>query len=192
MVGRNLSSRLHVDDASLGSVWISHWGSYVDGGLEVAGQTVSAYGKFVEIEHGVNRKSLPCKGDRWIVAAWVPLSCGSISKKTSHVLQRMGAADPRIGRLPAARRPGRAFGFLEVFSGVAVLTDVASQLGMRVFPPIDILHGGQCDILDPAVLGEVLRKIRSGEVQWVHLGTPCTSFCRFYVMFNKKCTRSSQ
>ena len=40
-------------------------------------------------------------------------------------------------------------------------------------------------------MNNVLATIRSGQVEWTRLGTPCTTFCRFYVMFAKNCSRSS-
>ncbi len=50
--------------------------------------------------------------------------------------------------------------------------------GLRLSPGI------QCDLLNRAVQAQLLRRVRAGEVTWVDLRTPCTTFCRFYAMFN--------
>ncbi len=83
---------------------------------------------------------------------------------------------------PSDQRPG----LLEVFAGCTSLSAAAAEAGRRVLHPIDIEYDAQCDVLDRGVLHAILGVVRSGTVRWVHLATPCTSFCRFFVIFNRR------
>ena len=64
---------------------------------------------------------------------------------------------------------------LEIFSGVGRLTRSLCELGIQAFG-IDIVHGPMHDVLDPMVQARLFRLIRKGQVQFVWLGMPCTTF----------------
>ena len=134
---------------------------------------------------------LPAKGTRWTVVAFLPLEAAVIPRSVSSALRRLGAC-LQPGRVPTPRLHAAKPGFLEIFAGVGVLSARAAAAGFEVHPPLDLLYGPQGDLLRPEVLEGVLRQIRSGKIRWVHLGTPCTTVCRFYLMFNQKCTRTSE
>ena len=80
--------------------------------------------------------------------------------------------------------------FLEVFSGCAALSKVAAQAGLLVMPPIDVSQGPEHDLTRADAATRLVDLIRSKRVTWVHLGTPCTTFWRFFLMFCLRCTRT--
>ncbi len=89
-------------------------------------------------------------------------------------------------RQPASSsRPGRREGtvenqqfFLELFSGCGNLTQAVKEAGMLTMPPFDILNGDIYNLLDPGVQDFIMGLLISGNVWWVHLGTPCTVWSR--------------
>ena len=81
--------------------------------------------------------------------------------------------------------------FLEVFSGVAALSKVAAQAGFLVLPPIDVSYGPDHDLTKESNVVRLIYLVKSRRVTWIHFGTPCTTFCRFFVMFCKRCTRTT-
>ena len=93
---------------------------------------------------------------------------------------------PKGGGGQTDRRPV----FWKIFAGEGHLTTAAARMGFRTLPPIDLKSGAHHDSARPAVLSQILTIIRSGQVDWIHLGTPCTTFCRFFVMFAKECSRT--
>ena len=71
--------------------------------------------------------------------------------------------------------------FVEVFAGKAWLTrSVRRRRKLAVLPPIEIEVSeevkGKADILDPMIRRKLEAWLRAGVVQFVHFGTPCTSF----------------
>ena len=88
---------------------------------------------------------------------------------------------------PAIRRRPQ---FYEILSGGATLAGAAASLGFEV-TTIDIRLGPTCDLLKKENQAALLQQVRSGTVAWIHIGTPCTTFCRFFLMFNRRCTRTT-
>ena len=71
--------------------------------------------------------------------------------------------------------------FVEVFAGKAGLSRrVRRRRKIAVLPPIEIELSdevqGKADILDPMVRRKLVAWMKAGVVQFVHFGTPCTSF----------------
>ena len=89
-------------------------------------------------------------------------------------------------RQPASSsRPGRREGtvenqqfFLELFSGCGNLTQAVKEVGLLAMPPFDILNGDIYNLLDPGVQDFIMGLLISGNIWWVHLGTPCTVWSR--------------
>ncbi len=52
--------------------------------------------------------------------------------------------------------------------------------------------GPEQDLLKPTGRADLLRRVSSGEFDWIHMGTPCTTFCRFFTMFNRRCTQTAE
>ena len=110
--------------------------------------------------------------------------------KLAPMLATLGEFDAScmLGRMPGDRRPT----FLEVFAGCATLSAAAAKAGFRVLPPIDILYGARGNVLDATVAAGIMLMIQSGSLRWLHLGTPCTTFCRIFVMFHHLCSRTTE
>lgn len=89
-------------------------------------------------------------------------------------------------RQPASSsRPGRREGtgenqqfFLELFSGCGNLTKAVKEVGLLTMPPFDILNGDIYNLLNPGIQDFIMGLLISGNIWWVHLGTPCTVWSR--------------
>ena len=83
---------------------------------------------------------------------------------------------------------------LEVFSGSGHLTQALGQRGFQTLVPLDAYPGGKAyrpdhDILLDQTFMRVLLQIRSGNIFYLHLGTPCKSWSQFQRL-NPKSTRT--
>ena len=112
---------------------------------------------------------------------------------TGHVphppTHRGGAgASPKI-KITGKKRK-RAKKFLELYAGGGVLSKHLKAKGWETMP-VDIKDGW--DLLDPGTQEEIIRLIRSKQVDLVHLAPVCTSFCIAYYgpWITSGCTRSS-
>ena len=81
--------------------------------------------------------------------------------------------------------------FLELFSGSGHMASRMSSLGGAVLM-WDISFGPAYDLSRKKVQQLVRGWILAGMVWAVHMGTPCTTFCRFFVIFNRRCSRTTQ
>eukprot|EP00972_Heterocapsa_arctica_P054829 8083640-Heterocapsa_arctica.AAC.1 len=61
-------------------------------------------------------------------------------------------------------RPPAAIYSLEIFGGCARLSGAASQSGLRIVEPIELLRGQWFDVTKRPVLETLLRWIRSGTI----------------------------
>ena len=117
-----------------------------------------------------------------------------VADRATAAMAQQGPQDPALLHVTPSlvRRlvPTAVPVFLEVFSGCAALSKVAAQAGLLVMPPIDMSQGPEHDLTRADVATRLVDLIRSKRVTWVHLGTPCTTFCRFFLMFCLKCTRT--
>ena len=70
--------------------------------------------------------------------------------------------------------------FLEIFAGLAGLSNECALAHLAVLPPIDTATSKHVrvavDISDPIIFEKVLRWIRAGLVAHIHFGTPCGTF----------------
>ena len=75
--------------------------------------------------------------------------------------------------------PGGPF-FLEIFAGLAGLSEAVLAGGIRILPPVELEVNSfvkfATDILDPEVLAHIHLLIQSGKILMIHFGTPCSSF----------------
>ena len=55
-------------------------------------------------------------------------------------------------------------------------------------PPQDATR----DLANPANVEDLRRRIRQREFHWVHMGPPCTSFCRWFLLTCKSCSRTPE
>ncbi len=78
-----------------------------------------------------------------------------------------------------------------MLAGPANLTAAAASMGFRTMPPIEIRAGGQHDLTDGVVLRDLLTTTGRERVNWLHLDTLCTTFCRFHAVFARGCSRTS-
>ena len=65
---------------------------------------------------------------------------------------------------------------LEIFAGTATLSQACRRKGVFIFGNLDIKQGEQFDLTKRSCQDKVIRLIRSGLVQYVHVGTSCTVF----------------
>ena len=68
--------------------------------------------------------------------------------------------------------------FLELFSGTAQLTAAVDRIGLRVLPDIEVAKGKIFDLTHPKAQQFILSLLESGQIWFVHLGTPCTVWSR--------------
>jgi hypothetical protein len=192
-IGFNLRMDRHVDLGAVGDVWVLHFGDFDGGAWMIGESTIDQRDSFVQVPAGVAHHVAPFTGPRWSVVAWLPTVTALVAAGPQQaVLRRLGARlTVEAPGCVARPRPGRRLRFLEVFSGVGVLSDTMRSLGAQVLDPLDIKHGPSGDVLRSDVLQGILDAIANREVDWIHLGTPCTTFCMFFVLFHKLCTRSS-
>eukprot|EP00438_Fugacium_kawagutii_P018254 Skav220446 [mRNA] locus=scaffold254:128743:132882:- [translate_table: standard] len=93
----------------------------------------------------------------------------------------MGKRKHRAGFLQPA--PATAYSlttpcFLEIFSGSGHLAKAVQQVTSWDCFTWDILHGSEYDLRSKKKRNRILGWIKSGKIQGVHLGTPCSSFSR--------------
>ena len=89
--------------------------------------------------------------------------------RASHCKQSSG--QPR-------RTTGKVLRCWEIFSGCGNLTKALKKSGFLTLDPIDILDDPELNLSDRRVQEAILSIIRSGAVDYIHLGTPCTVFSR--------------
>lgn len=91
-----------------------------------------------------------------------------------------------IGTATASRKPperlggqesGRKF-FLELFAGTGRLSEAIKRRGLKTLPCFEVENGEEFNLLDPKVQSFVGGLLRSGEVWYVHFGTPCCIWSR--------------
>ena len=89
-------------------------------------------------------------------------------------------AQPAVGRGPllrASAAPGQVISVWEVFSGKASLTLHLGKTDLCTLPGVDVVDGPlHWDLTNEGVMKRVFKWIRDKNIQYVHLGTPCTSF----------------
>ena len=107
-------------------------------------------------------------GRRPRVAAAARASCARLSR--AHATRRGGTAHRPL-RVPPAI--GKTRLFLDIFSGCGRLSEYFRRRGW-VAIEWDIRLGGSYDVLVPANAARLMSLV--GRADWVHLGTPCTSF----------------
>ena len=85
----------------------------------------------------------------------------------------------RVSADSTVRKPaGKRLRFWEIFSGCGSLTRAMRKRGCRVLPPIDISRSPFFDLTKPHVQEAIKVIIVSGQVDYIHFGTPCTVFSR--------------
>ena len=77
----------------------------------------------------------------------------------------------------ASAAPGQVVSVWEVFSGKASLTLHLGKTDLCTLPGVDVVDGPlHWDLTNEGVMKRVFKWIRDKNIQYVHLGTPCTSF----------------
>ena len=96
--------------------------------------------------------------------------------------------DHRLVSTTTARRTSTGTRLLlDLFSGCGVLSSVAREHSWKALS-VDVLDG--YDLTDHELQRDIFKMILCGEVEWVHMGPPCTTFCWWYRVTSKKNTRS--
>ena len=76
--------------------------------------------------------------------------------------------------------PGGSFWVAEVFAGEGGTSDAWFAIGFHVLPPIDVVVRGavlgSTDVKDKVVITRIRVWFCSGLVDFVHFGTPCTTY----------------
>ncbi len=72
---------------------------------------------------------------------------------------------------------GRKF-FLELFAGTRRLSEAIKRRGLKTLPCFEVENGEEFNLLDPKVQTFVGGLRRSGQVWYVHFGTPCCIWSR--------------
>ena len=67
-------------------------------------------------------------------------------------------------------------GFLELFSGSGRLAEAIRAARLSWIEAWDITHGPHHDLSNPALLAQLLRRIRMGVFLHIHLGPPCATY----------------
>ena len=104
--------------------------------------------------------------------------------RAEQIHSRIEDHQTRVGE-PELDRPSSSMywdtgrrGFLELFSGAAILARCIAATTLSWTEDWDILKGTKFDLLRKTNLGRLMRRIRSLEFWWVHMGPPCATFSK--------------
>ena len=81
-------------------------------------------------------------------------------------------------RPPTATDAARPPFCLEIFSGSGNLSAALKQTGLPVLPDIELEKGSEYNLLRKSTQTVILRLLATGNVKYVHFGTPCKVFSR--------------